>query len=70
LPAAFEAAFFAGLALLACLDLLAPGLDDLDLAGFALTDLAADDLRSAEDERAAILIQPVFVRFIHNGAIT
>jgi hypothetical protein len=55
LLAAFDVAFFAGFAL---------------LAGFDLADLAAEDLRSAEVERAAILIQPVFMRFIHNAAIT
>jgi hypothetical protein len=55
LPATLAAAFLTGFAL---------------LAGFDLADLEADDLRSAEDERAAILFQPVFMRFIHNAAIT
>jgi hypothetical protein len=61
LPATVDAAFFAVfLALLAGFDLTS-----LDLADFA-----ADGLRSAEVERAAILIQPVFMRFIHKAAIT
>jgi hypothetical protein len=61
LPATVDAAFFAVL-----LALLA----GFDLTSLDLADFAADGLRSAEVERAAILIQQVIMRFIHNAAIT